>query len=423
MHNLSNTYYQNEYESASQYENNYELAPEFESFNESEYELQPEYEYENNEMEYESLAQELQEISSEAEFESWFKKVLKKGAGLASKFISSPIGQQATAALGNIAQKTLPGFAAKAGGWLGGKIGGIVGQSDYGRQLGQQLGTRGAQAGLDRYPAFVKMASDALGSLSNEFEMGGAPAVKPAIIKAAAKHYPIILQVKGKVDGRPVQGNIRGGVNSEFEYEGEIFGESRDGEIMNNEGTFNEVTEMELASELLAVQSEAELDQFLGKLFKKAVGTVSKFARSGTGKMLGGVLKGIAKKALPVAGAALGSIVPGVGTAIGGALGSAASNLFELELEGMSAEDREFETARAYVRFAGNAARRASRIRNAPPSRAARSAVMTAAKRFAPGLLMRPNTTNNYITNNGDGNTSEEGTWYRDGGRIVLEGA
>ena len=36
------------------------------------------------------------------------------------------------------------------------------------------------------------------------------------------------------------------------------------------EGTFNEFTEMELATERLSVTDEAELAQFLGKLFKKA---------------------------------------------------------------------------------------------------------------------------------------------------------
>lgn len=49
----------------------------------------------------------------------------------------------------------------------------------------------------------------------------------------------------------------------EFEGESEYEGEDR-------ESTFHESAQMELASELLAVQSEAELDQFLGKLIKKA---------------------------------------------------------------------------------------------------------------------------------------------------------
>jgi len=151
-------------------------------------------------------------------------------------------------------------------------------------------------------------------------------------------------------------------------------------------------------------------------------------------------LKGIAKKALPLAGGALGSLIPipGVGTALGAAAGNAAAGLFELQLEGLSAEDREFEVARAYVRFAGNAARRASRMNNMHPSRASRAAVIGAAKKYAPGLLARRGRrygpryggySSNYNYNfndNGNGisttSLSDGGSWYRDGDKIIIEG-
>ncbi len=177
-----------------------------------------------------------------------------------------------------------------------------------------------------------------------------------------------------------------GEYNQEFEYNTEI-----QGEISNQEGTFGEVSQMELASELLSITNEMELDQFLGKLFKKAVGGASSFLKSGAGKALGGVLKNVAKKALPIAGRVLGNaVLPGVGGMIGGALGNAASGLFELELEGLSQEDREFETARAFVKFAGNAARQAaSSPQNRPAADIARNAVSNAARRYAPGLLRR----------------------------------
>ncbi len=433
MHNLSNEYFQNEFETSSN-EYGYELSPEFEFGNneysgESAYELSPEFEFGNQEMEIvqSEMAQELMEISNEAEFGSWLKRLAKKAAGAASGFLSSQAGQRATAALGDIAKKTLPSLASRAGAWAGGKLGGIVGQSGYGRQLGQQYASQGAQAVSDRYPQFVKFATDTVSNLAQEFETGAAPAVKPAIVRAAKKHYPIILKVKGTLHAMRVGGNG----NNEFEYNneysneysGETYGESAyemEGEITHNEGTFNEITEMELASELLSIQSEAELDMFFGKLFKKAVGAVKNFAKSGTGRALGGMLKGLVKKALPVAGAALGSFVaPGIGTAIGRSLGSAAGNLFELELEGLSAEDREFETARAFVRFAGNSARRASGMGNQNPAGAARNSIKNSARRYAPGLLVRDHrTVNNYNSSNGDDN----GTWYRDGGRIVIEG-
>ena len=126
----------------------------------------------------------------------------------------------------------------------------------------------------------------------------------------------------------------------EFESDQEFEGQA-DTEI---ETPLDEVEEMELAAELLAVSSEEELDQFLGKLFKGARGEgIKKVARP-----LGGILKGIAKKALPFVGGALGSFIPipGVGTAVGTALGGAASKLLEVDLEGMSPEDQEFELAR-----------------------------------------------------------------------------
>src|SRR6266481_4452691 len=70
-------------------------------------------------------------------------------------------------------------------------------------------------------------------------------------------------------------------------------------------GPLHEQEELELASELLEVQSEDELEQFLGKLVKRAARGVSNFARSSTGRALGGILKNVAQRALPMVGGAL----------------------------------------------------------------------------------------------------------------------
>jgi len=143
-----------------------------------------------------------------------------------------------------------------------------------------------------------------------------------------------------------------GEYEGEFEYEGEGEGES-------GGSPFSEAEEIALAAELLSVSSEAELEQFLGKLWsgvKKVAGTVGKIA-----KPFSGVLKAVAKKALPFVGGALGSMIPipGVGTALGTALGSAVSSALEMEFEGLELEDREFEMARRFVRIAGTAAQQA----------------------------------------------------------------
>jgi uncharacterized protein (DUF697 family) len=176
----------------------------------------------------------------------------------------------------------------------------------------------------------------------------------------------------------------------EFEYETGETGETGElQEFHELESPLHEVQEMELASELLEITNEQELEEFLGKLFRGVTRAVGGIIRSPIGRALGGILKNVAKQALPVVGGALGSFVaPGVGTAIGSRLGSMAGNLFELELEGMDREQAEFEVARRYVQLAASAARNAALAPpNVPPQRVAQQAVAAAAQRFAPGLL------------------------------------
>ena len=58
------------------------------------------------------------------------------------------------------------------------------------------------------------------------------------------------------------------------------------------------------------------------------------------------------------------------------------------ELEGLSAEDQEFETARYFVRFALEAARTAALAPiGRPPAAVAALAERIAARRYAPGLI------------------------------------
>jgi len=174
------------------------------------------------------------------------------------------------------------------------------------------------------------------------------------------------------------------------------------------ESPLDEVQEMELAAELLAVSSEEELDQFLGKFLKGAWKGIKKVAAP-----LGGILKGIAKKALPFVGGALGSFIPipGVGTALGTALGGAASKLLEVDLEGMAPEDQEFELARRFVRLASSAAAQAANTPpGAHPTSAAIAAVQSAADQLIGDQRAHPRRRNS-------------GRWLRRGNKIVLLGA
>jgi hypothetical protein len=215
-------------------------------------------------------------------------------------------------------------------------------------------------------------------------------------------------------------------LESDYEYDSEYDGEwegdfegdfEYDGEIAVGGRPFSTAEEMELAAELLTISDEAELEQFLGKVFKKAWGGVKKFAKSSVGRKLGGILKGVARTALPIVGRAAGTFFGGpVGGMIGGKLASAAGKAFGLELEGMAPEEAEMEVARRFVRLAGSAAQNAARApKSAPSAAVAKAAVTAAARLHAPGLVR-----GGALTLPVAGRRT--GRWIRRGRRIVLYG-
>jgi hypothetical protein len=192
----------------------------------------------------------------------------------------------------------------------------------------------------------------------------------------------------------------------EFEFEFESFG---GGEISEQE-------ELELAMELLSVQNEYEMEQFLGKLVRgigrglKAVGKVALPA-----------LKSLAKVALPIAGTALGSFIPipGVGSMIGGALGRAAANALELEFAGMDPGQADIEKARRIVRTLRSAIRELSTtLGSGPPETVVRSALASAVRRHIPGAnLSAVSAFAPAIAA-----TTTSGRWLRRGNTIVIDG-
>lgn len=209
---------------------------------------------------------------------------------------------------------------------------------------------------------------------------------------------------------------------------GEIAGESQ--EAFESYESFEasheaEALEMELAARLLEINSEQELEEFLGGLLSSAASAARSFVSSPTGQALGGVLKGAARQVLPQVGGILGNAVGGdlgrrLGTAGGQWLGK------QFETEALSAEDREFELARAFVRTARDATRIAQRTAYLPPQQAATTALVTAARRSLPGLVpvissLGPAGFPAGFPGGAARRTS--GRWIRRGNRIVLIGA
>lgn len=157
-------------------------------------------------------------------------------------------------------------------------------------------------------------------------------------------------------------------------------------ELGHESHELHELHEFEMTSQLLEVTNEAELEQFIGALLRQAGSAARGFASSGTGRALAGILRSAARSALPRVGQVLGdAVAPGLGGA-GSQIGRWLGNRFELE--GLSAEDREFETARSFVRFARDAVRQAARNDcSIHPVAVARQAAVTSARRHAPGMV------------------------------------
>jgi hypothetical protein len=204
-------------------------------------------------------------------------------------------------------------------------------------------------------------------------------------------------------------------------------------------GELGENEVMELAAELLEIQNEQELEQFLGGLFKKLGSAASGLAKI-AGPQLTNILKGVVKQALPIIKQAAGAALPLAGTALGTAFGGpvggmigsklagAAGSMFGLEFEGLSHEDREFEGAKQVVKLAESAIKQATQAGPQPSPQAVIDAVTNAASQYMPGLL-RPRDGAGGIPGAGgaiSGGTPRHrphrGTWVRMGHRIVLYG-
>lgn len=162
----------------------------------------------------------------------------------------------------------------------------------------------------------------------------------------------------------------------------------------------------ELALELLQVQDEDELEEFLGSLIKSAARAGGRFLRSGVGQKLVGAAKNLAKQHLPSVAANIGGHFGGArGRDIGGRVGSFAASQLEVD-------DSELETAKNLVQAMVTAGKSASTAdASAPAATVAKNALQQALKQQG-GLN----------ASRGRGTRRSRGQWIRRGTKIVLLG-
>jgi hypothetical protein len=138
----------------------------------------------------------------------------------------------------------------------------------------------------------------------------------------------------------------------------------------------------ELAAQLLDVTNQAELEGFLRRLVDRAVRRVGGRVPAATRRALVAVLRRTAERTLPTLTTALGDPL-GPLAGVGPSVAETAARVYGLELEGMSAEDRDYEIARQFLYFARAAATRAAMA----PAAGVDAAIASASRELAPGLL------------------------------------
>ncbi len=196
----------------------------------------------------------------------------------------------------------------------------------------------------------------------------------------------------------------------------------------------HEMYENELAQELMEIQNEEELDQFLSKLVGTAWRGVKGFYNSPQGQALKNQVisgaKAIGKKALPALGKAIGGHVGGdLGAQCGNQIGNWASgkvfNEFEFETGGNT---NDADQARRLVRMVRQSSARiatAAQGGQAINRQSVRGILMQSARQNFPewNFTSAVGSGGSSIPSSGLGGPNASGTWYRQGNQIVIVGA
>jgi hypothetical protein len=204
-------------------------------------------------------------------------------------------------------------------------------------------------------------------------------------------------------------------------------------EAEDGDDELDDDVEMTLAAELLEVSSTAELASFLADM----VARVGPAGAAGLCTPLGQAVVRILQRAV-------GQMLPIRAAGDAANLKLRAAKIFGIEIEGLSPEDKEFEVARAVVRFAaatvinalqpdsGLAAGAGARARAGAPLAKVQAALAQAARQHAPGLLaqaapglaqgqaQRPAQRAVQSPAQRSAHRPTQGRWQRQGNRIVV---
>jgi len=167
----------------------------------------------------------------------------------------------------------------------------------------------------------------------------------------------------------------------------EIFEGDRAPSTQPRNELLSEIHELELATELMELRDERSLRRFVGRVVAATARATGRGRGAPAAEPIQRLLMSILQRAIPRSPPGSGSAANLVAPVLGDRLADIPDHRLGLELEGLSEEDRQFETARQLVRFAVDAGRRALAPSQTDPGSHARAAVFAAARRHAPGLV------------------------------------
>lgn len=176
---------------------------------------------------------------------------------------------------------------------------------------------------------------------------------------------------------------------------------------------FSEAELDEMATDLLQIRDEAELDQFLPAILGAATKVLPFLVKSPVGKALTGILKDAVISGVPALGGLFRSRsrAPQIGSDVGAAVRS------ELDWEGVPADSHDIEAAKKIIAIGGSAARElAQQPPNAPPQAVVDAVQNAAQQQGVPANVPAPQDAPS------PAEPPTSGRWFRRGRTIVLEG-
>jgi hypothetical protein len=152
------------------------------------------------------LANELLQVSNEAELEQFLGSFIRSAAQAAGKVIRSPLGQAIGGVLKGVAKKALPLAGGAIGGYFGGPLGAKIGSglaSAGGKALGLEAETLEQEdREFEGARQFVRLAADTVNKAASASGSGDPRSIAQSAAIAAAKQFaPGLLGQRGTAGG------------------------------------------------------------------------------------------------------------------------------------------------------------------------------------------------------------------------------